>query len=83
MAPPVTPELVRNSQAQPARLERGLRVYQENCAKCHSFENPAYYSTEKLANRIIPAMAKKSKLGPDDEQAVLIYLLAARKLPPK
>jgi len=83
IAPPVSPELVRDTHEPPARLERGLYIYRENCAKCHAFENPADYGEDKLTHQIIPAMAKKAKLTTDDEQAVLVYLLAARKLSAK
>jgi len=64
-------------------LERGHAVHQAKCAKCHPFENPAAYQPVDLANRIMPAMARKAKLDATDEQAVLAYLLAARQLPPE
>jgi hypothetical protein len=68
------------SVSQAAELDRGYLLHQQNCAKCHAFENPAKYTPEDLAQRIMPMMARKAKLSPVDEQAVLKYLLAARKI---
>ena len=81
-APPVSPQLVKTSPAPQSRLERGYQVHQAKCAKCHAFENPADYGVEELTDEIMPVMARKSKLEPADADAVLAYLLAARKLPP-
>ena len=81
-APPVSPQLVKTSPAPQSRLERGYQLHQAKCAKCHAFENPADYGVEELTDEIMPVMARKSKLEPADADAVLAYLLAARKLPP-
>ena len=81
-APAVTSRLVQISAASASMLERGYRVHQAKCAKCHSFENPARYPADTLTGRIMPEMARKSNLEPGDAQAVLAYLLAARQLPP-
>lgn len=80
-APPVNQELVRVSKTPAFRLERGYVVHQAKCAKCHPFENPADYSPEELTFDIMPTMARKSKLDEADSQAVLEYLLAARRIP--
>ena len=81
MAPPVTPKLAKISPAPVTELERGFSIHQAKCAKCHSFENPADYTTNELSQEIIPKMARKAKLDVADEKAVLAYLLAARKIP--
>ena len=81
-APPVSPQLVKTSPAPQSRLERGYQLHQAKCAKCHAFENPADYGVEELTHEIMPVMARKSKLEAADADAVLAYLLAARKLPP-
>lgn len=80
--PPVTPQLVKSSRAPLSTLERGYTLHQAKCAKCHSFENPADYEVAELTHEIMPEMARKAKLDPVDAQAVLAYLLAARKRPP-
>lgn len=81
-APPVNAQLVKISRTPASMLERGYVIHQAKCAKCHPFENPANYQPDELTHDIMPTMARKSKLAPADEQAVLAYLLAARKLPP-
>ena len=81
--PPVTPQLVKISQAPASQIERGYSLHQAKCAKCHSFENPADYEVAELTDEILPEMARKAKLNPVDAQAVLVYLLAARQLPPE
>lgn len=81
LAPPVNPELVRKSPAPQTRLESGHELYMQKCAKCHAFENPANYGEDELKFDIMPVMARKSKLSERDADAVLAYLLAARKMP--
>jgi mono/diheme cytochrome c family protein len=81
-APPVSAQLAKASPTPQSRLERGYQVHQAKCAKCHPFEDPADYAVDELTHEIMPEMARKSKLEPADAQAVLAYLLAARKLPP-
>ena len=81
LAPAVSPELVRKSPAPQTRLERGYEVHMLKCAKCHAFENPADYGEDELEFDIMPEMARKSKLSDSDADAVLAYLLAARKMP--
>lgn len=81
-APPVSAPLMAFSQAPVSRVERGYQIHQAQCAKCHPYEDPARYDPVKLANEIMPVMARKSNLDKADEQAVLDYLLAARRMPP-
>lgn len=82
VAPPVTPQLRKLSVASSATLCRGYEVHQLKCAKCHSFQDPARHEVGELKARIIPEMARKSKLDAADEKALLDYLLAARQIPP-
>lgn len=81
-APPVSGQFAKVSASPQSKLERGYQIHQAKCAKCHPFENPADYGVDELTREIMPVMARKSKLEPADAQAVLAYLLAARKLPP-
>ena len=81
VAPPVTPQLAGVSASPVHQLERGFVIHQAQCAKCHPFIDPADYGIEELRREIMPVMAAKSKLDPEDERAVLAYLLAARELP--
>ena len=80
-APPVNAQLVKIAGIPVSQLERGHLIHQAKCAKCHPFEDPAQYSADDLTFDIMPTMARKSKIDVADEQAVLEYLLAARKMP--
>jgi mono/diheme cytochrome c family protein len=81
-APPVSAPLMAFSKAPVSEIERGYQIHQAQCAKCHPYEDPAHYDPVELADDIIPVMARKSKLGKADEEAVLAYLLAARRMTP-
>ena len=80
LAPPVTPELASHSRAGTSTLQRGYQVHQATCAKCHPFEDPRHYDEDELREDVMPVMGRKSKLSPADQNAVLEYLLAARRL---
>lgn len=80
-APPVDARFKKLSPSPQSQLERGFIVHQEKCAKCHPFEDPAAYQPADLEFKIMPVMARKSKIDATDEKAVLAYLLAARQLP--
>ena len=82
IAPPVTPRLAKLSKAPSPTLRRGYEVHQMKCAKCHTFQDPARHEVGELTAKIIPEMARKSKLDHADEKALLDYLLAARQIPP-
>jgi mono/diheme cytochrome c family protein len=81
-APPVGAPLVAVSNAPQSRLQRGYEIHQTQCAKCHPFEDPANYDEIDLAEDIMPVMARKANLDRADQEAVLAYLLAARKVQP-
>lgn len=81
-APPVSAPLMAFSKAPVSKIERGYQIHQAQCAKCHPFEDPAHYDPVELADDIMPEMARKSNLNKADEQAVLDYLLAARRMTP-
>lgn len=81
-APPVSPQLAGVARQPASLLERGYVAHQAKCAKCHPFEDPAKYGETELREEIMPVMARKAKLDHADQEAVLAYLLAARKLPP-
>ena len=82
VAPPVTPQLAKLSRSSGSQLDRGYRIHQAKCAKCHAFEDPAKFDADELADDVLPEMAQKAKLDAADEKAVLEYLLAARQLAP-
>lgn len=77
---PPAPDVVlaKNTQSLPELVRRGYVVHQEKCGKCHGFQDPTPYRTFDLAERIIPEMSRKAKLGTADQEAVLAYLAAVR-----
>ncbi len=79
--PPPVAEVAAHAAPRETRLERGYRIHQVTCAKCHPFEDPRDYTEEEWREDIMPVMTRKSKLSQDDGDAVLAYLLAARRLP--
>ena len=81
LAPPVTPELASHSRAGTATLQRGYEIHQTTCAKCHPFEDPRNYGEDELRDEIMPVMGRKSELSDVERDAVLEFLLAARRMP--
>lgn len=65
----------RVSQEQ---LEQGRKLYVGRCIECHTLPNISYYS-DKEWPRIINWMGHKSHLSDQEREAVLAYILAARK----
>lgn len=79
-ATPVSPRLVAVAGMPASRLQRGYELHQLKCGKCHPFVNPAAHDEVELVEEIMPVMARKANLDKADKEAVLDYLLAARKL---
>ena len=75
LAPPVTPVLVSRTHADASTLAAGRGIYLTKCASCHAPESVAEHAGKWP--RIIREMAPRSKLAPDQERAVLAYVLAA------
>ena len=67
--------------AQTAKLEAGRALYVGKCTKCHTAEPVRDYSAAQWQGKIIPAMAQKAKLTPEETANVLAYVLAASKAP--
>lgn len=76
--PPPAPISPGRPATDQARLVRGHAIHQAKCATCHAFVDPSGYSERELRERILPVMARKAGLSPDERQAVLDYLLAVR-----
>lgn len=78
-APPPTPEMVRRSGSSMERLHQGRVVYMLQCGQCHNYIPPKDYFEDELEDAI-PKMIRHAGLGPDDEKAVLDYLIALKKV---
>lgn len=59
-----------------ASLERGRRVYLENCTRCHAPEAIREYTAGRWPG-IIADMAERSHLSASQNHDVLAYVLAA------
>jgi cytochrome c5 len=57
-----------------ADLEKGKTTYEANCGKCHKLHAPASRN-EEAWRKIVPPMAKKSKLDAASEDLVLRYVV--------
>ena len=77
VAPSVTPGLVSRAHADASTLGAGRRIYLTKCTSCHAPESVAEHAGKWP--RIIREMAPRSKLAPDQERAVLAYVLAAER----
>ena len=79
MAPPVGSEFravaVRRS-VDLVTLELGREVYLTDCARCHSIEPISRYSAERW-RKILPRMARETKLDARREAAVEAYVMLA------
>ncbi len=82
IAPPVTPGMVAVSGGvASATLETGRRIYTTQCTACHIADPVDKYSASEW-RKIVADMSPRSKLSPEQEQALLAYIHAAPKTLP-
>ena len=81
LAPPV--DRIAVDPTNVAQYQRGREIYVGRCAKCHAVKPVNAYAAEDWASRIMPKMAKKAKLTPEEKETVLAYVLAAREAAPR
>jgi mono/diheme cytochrome c family protein len=77
-APPVSG--LGPSDARTSDLEAGRAVYVGQCAHCHNPMPIQEFATEDWTGEIIPRMAKKAKLTPDETKSLTAYVVAAKRL---
>jgi len=73
----VTPVLVSRAHADASTLGAGRTIYLTKCAACHAPESVVAHAGKWP--RIVREMAPRSKLAPEQERAVLAYVLAAER----
>jgi mono/diheme cytochrome c family protein len=80
--PPTSSELNQLKQSNPAvdtsNIARGYDLFARNCNKCHGLKNPANFTIEQW-NSILPKMAKRTKLTPDEVELVHTYVTTFSK----
>ena len=79
LPPAPTEEMVRVSGVEAETLLRGRGVYLSNCTRCHEPMMPEDVSREDW-HVVVPGMAWNAGVSSADEEAVLAYILAAKKL---
>ncbi len=78
-APPITPMLVARGHADASTLGAGRSLYLTKCASCHAPVTVLEHAGKWPG--IIREMAPRAKLAPEQERAVLAYVLAAERGP--
>jgi cytochrome c5 len=80
-APPaVSPAVVAagaRSHASPDQLSQGRSLFVARCVECHTLPAVSAYSPDRW-RKVLSQMAPRANLQPNDKQAVLAYLVAAR-----
>lgn len=81
-APEVDAAMVARAQASDAkvdaaRLTHGREMLMTRCTECHKRPGPESEDADDWPS-VAERMGKKAKMEPDDRQAMLAYLLAAR-----
>lgn len=56
----------------------GQGLFDQHCGRCHDLPKIEDYSAEKW-DRIVPSMAKKSRLTPEQEASVMAYVKESLK----
>ena len=60
------------------KLTQAHQLYIDKCGGCHSLKSPESESEESW-RKIVPPMAKKSKLTSEEERMILHYVLTMRE----
>ena len=74
--PTATPEMAAAMGVEREQLETGRQLYLAHCEKCHARVEPGKRAPEYWRSTL-PHMAKYAKLTYDEEEDLLIYLVAA------
>ncbi|HLP55220.1 MAG TPA: cytochrome c [Fluviicola sp.] len=56
----------------------GESLFNQHCGRCHDLPKVEDYSADRW-DRIVPSMAKKSKLTPEQEASVMTYVKESLK----
>jgi hypothetical protein len=79
-APPVTAQMARSQKhdVATATLERGRTLFVHRCIECHTLPAIWKYSRDDWP-KIVNDMSRRASLKPAEREAVIAYILAARK----
>lgn len=71
------PPIVTNEHVD---LAQGRELFAQRCIECHTLPPVWHYSREEWP-RIVDSMAHRASLRPNEREAILAYILAARDIP--
>ncbi len=77
-APPVS-QLGAPDETLAAQWEAGRAIYVGKCAACHKPKPIQDFAIDQWKDRIIPGMALKAKLGPEQTQSLAEYVMAVKR----
>jgi cytochrome c5 len=80
-APAVSPAVVAagaSSDASVDQLNQGRSLFMARCIECHALPVVGAHSVARW-RKVLPKMAPRARLQPNEEEAVLAYLVAARQ----
>ncbi len=77
--PNPNPDMAAKSGTPLSTLQRGHETYMLQCGQCHHYMLPAKVDTDKW-EKTMPKMIRHAGLAPEDEKAVLAYVLAVKKV---
>ena len=75
--PNPTPAMAAKSKTPLATLQSGHSTYMLQCGQCHNYMIPAKVDVEDWEDAM-PKMIRHAGLAPEDEKAVLSYVLAVK-----
>ncbi|MDX1681260.1 MAG: cytochrome c [Akkermansiaceae bacterium] len=79
--PVPTDEMARLSGRDLTQLQQGYVIYQKQCQQCHPEPLLPHEVSEGDWHIVVPGMAWNAGINHEEEEAVLQYLLAARRMP--
>jgi cytochrome c5 len=75
--PNPTPAMAAKSGTSLERLQHGHSTYMLKCGECHNYMIPKDLDVDEWEDAM-PKMIRHAGLAPDDEKAVLSYVLAVK-----
>jgi mono/diheme cytochrome c family protein len=80
--PPTSSQLIQLKQTNPevdtSKISMGYDLFSNNCHKCHGLKNPSNFTTDQW-NTILPKMASRAKLKPEEIELVHTYVTTFSK----
>ncbi|MEK7952865.1 hypothetical protein [Luteolibacter soli] len=75
--PNPTPAMAAKSKTPLEKLQRGHVTYMLKCGECHNYKIPKDVDVDDW-EKAMPKMIRHAGLAPEDEKAVLSYVLAVK-----